>query len=496
MARRVQCGFEINTLSPLFEYVTRVGAAAGVAGAQIRTGSRCLRSNGSTQNWATLDVAPAVDAVYVQFCMYVQTLPGGRMLFAGMNDVLTSMTGYAWGLKLDAAGTVTPYVWNTVEAPAPDGGATTVAINRWYVFEVFFDSSAGAGGTVRYEFRVNGAAFASGTITNAAAHLVGLNYLFLGGNMSPAAEGQTHVIRYDDVVINDATGPRNTSWPGGVKVGYMFPNGSATYQWEQTNGGLPGPDNWTKVRDPVDASSYLRSSTLGQQDWFDMDSPGLPPATTAIDCVALAAVRNRENPTASASLLAFTASIKASGAQVDAGPVGSESQSIRNWPGYSGRTVPYPIVLDRDPTGAPWTPTVLDGLQTGIRLSVDEARPEYVWIIGLWVTYTFLTVPAAQTFTSTVTAASVLRRSPRRALTSTVSPVGTVRRSVSRAVASIVAATGVAARRVGRAFTSTTTPGDTTSKAVDRRLASTVTPTVGHANRPRQRASAFFRFFR
>ena len=70
---------------------------------------------------------------------------------------------------------------------------------------------------------------------------------------------------FDDIVVNDTTGSYNNSWPDGVRVKLLKPNGDHSITWSRTG----GSNNYGAVNDVTNNYS-LYTNTVGAIDLYNM----------------------------------------------------------------------------------------------------------------------------------------------------------------------------------------------------------------------------------
>jgi len=227
-----------------------------------------------------------------------------------------------------------------------------VDLNSFSYIEVNVLFSTTATGTVSAQ--VNGESAFS--VTAKVTSLSGNNQ----ANIVQIVNGGTYNPNYlyDDLYICDATGTINNNFLGDVAVMCLFPNGDGQYNEFSQVGGTSG-DNWTSVDDnpatldpcPDGDTTYVYSSTTGNQDFYAIQPVGSPQAIVAVQIVASA---RKDDSFSRVLALGFgngTTSV------FDAGfSLGSN---------YVMYTQPY----DEDPiTSAAWDISHLDNGQIGIQI--------------------------------------------------------------------------------------------------------------------------------
>ena len=92
---------------------------------------------------------------------------------------------------------------------------------------------------------------------------------------------------YDDIVLNDASGSYNNSWPGQVHLLPIQAAGEGdTTQF--TRAGVDLGENFAQVRPLTPIQSYVQSDTADEIDLYTVDVPDLPSGATIKNVIASA----------------------------------------------------------------------------------------------------------------------------------------------------------------------------------------------------------------
>lgn len=205
--------------------------------ANKRTGSYSYRFG--TYDWME-KILPALTEVFVQFAFYPRNT-GSWTFFSlrkGTADLVSIKKNTYERLEVCQGWGGTVYCT----------GVTSLQVNTWYVVELHFKLDD-ANGLI--ELRVDGnpeASFAGDTKPGTEADFDKVRW------RSPTSGNDFDV---DDIVVFDATGTVNNSWPNGLKVVLLKPNadGSVT-DWTPT----PVGDHYACVDEtPPSGSDYLKA---------------------------------------------------------------------------------------------------------------------------------------------------------------------------------------------------------------------------------------------
>lgn len=374
-------GNEIQTLSAGFEW-DAVTASPSVSTSVFHTGTRSIQISSlatGTSQWVRRQAAAAgITSWYAQFWFYIQTLPTAQNRFFIASNV-TSTTAQVY-LTLDNLGALRLF-----DEDGQITGVCQLNLSTWYCIEVHTDRTAASGSHI-CEARVDGAVFA--TASNRAISASGFHFGF-GGNLN--AESQTTgVWNFDDVVINDNTGTAHNGYPGGLNVGYMFPNGNGdNHLWSNTTGGAGSTTNWQLVSEnpPDDSTTFIQSSSATTTiDDYTMSDSGILRGSE----VTSVSVNTRHQQTTVSSNETYCTRIK----KASAGTVSESAAILINstvWTTNktSTNTTLLPSLIKYlDPDGAPWSQVTLDSCQCGVRIFLDNSTA-FDQITSLWASYTW-----------------------------------------------------------------------------------------------------------
>lgn len=360
MARLLSIGFELQSVVAGIEFDASNGSGSkSISTGVYRGGLASLRVNPSGSYWFLghqYRSNASTSKVYARFCIYIGTYPGAPIsIFAFAASTTGGNSGGQLQLNSDGTLQLGYYngTWNSIGSPSQ-----VLARGVWYRIELSYDDSDG-NNTVTA--RVEGKEFATGNGNN------------LGGNgciqLGDLFDSDTFDINFDDVAVNDESGSFQNSWPGNGKIIHLEPNasGDANSFATQTGGTGGASNNYTRVSEtsPDDDTTYNGSSTLNEEDLFNLDVSGI----SADDVVKLVSVGMRfKNSVADAS-----AEIKAEIIKTTGGTKTQSSGIVPNSTSWRTNSIAdpksYPLTLYQDPDSATWTKTTLDSMQVGYKLT-------------------------------------------------------------------------------------------------------------------------------
>ncbi|HKQ06123.1 MAG TPA: hypothetical protein VJ464_13390 [Blastocatellia bacterium] len=273
--------------------------------------------------------------------------------------------------------------------------------DQWYYVELKNDASTSPG---TLEARLNGSVFASGSNSNQGSWARALI-----GNVTGTQT--TNDIYFDDWKINDSSGSNQTGYPGTGKVIIIRPDSAGdSNAWLQTAGGAGSSTNWGLVDEtpPNDATDFVNSGTLNNEDLYNMSASGIQ----SYDTVNVVQIGARfRNDTADATTAFKTEVIKTSGGTVSQGS--AIIPNLTTWKSYqTAATDVYVHTLYNDPDGSAWTNTTLDSMQAGVKLTASNVNKVQVTALWVYIDYTPGTPPS-----STPNKAVVIRQAINRSNT-------------------------------------------------------------------------------
>lgn len=262
--------------------------------------------------------------------------------------------------------------------------SSPLSLNTWYMIETKVDRT---GGTSRHiiEAKLDGVVFATSNTRNISS---GVARIYVGVNLENDGAA-TGVWYFDDVAVNDSSGSFENSYPGEGSVIALRPNaaGDSNSFATQTGGTAGSSNNYTRVNEvsPDDATTYNGSSTLNEEDFFNIEDSGIDP-TDIIKLVSLG-MRFR-NSTADA-----TGAFKVQAKKATGGTVSQSDAIIPNsttWKSNGKTLFTSPLTLYQDPDNIDWTPTTLDSMQIGYKQTANPGTAgRRIDISSIWATVEF-----------------------------------------------------------------------------------------------------------
>lgn len=292
-----------------------------------------------------------------------------------------------------------------------DSGALSTGV--WYEVTVAVNNAGSPKVTASYA--VDGttpASFASGNYTTASncnAFNLGFTDFVTSG-----------IAFFSDFRVNDNSGSSETGMPtAGQKTITLRPSAAGLINTfaTQTGGTAGAGNNFTRVNETSvdDATTFNGSSTLNEEDMFNMDDSGIG----ASDTVQVVEMNLRfRNSTADATAKITASIVKTSGGtKASSGTITPNSTTFRT--NVPSTTLPKTaaIVLYADPDAAAWTQATLDSMQAGYKLTTAPGTAgRRIDVTAVWVTVSYL--PATNvTTTQTITGKARIQESVNQTIT-------------------------------------------------------------------------------
>jgi hypothetical protein len=220
---------------------------------------------------------------------------------------------------------------------------------RWSLIEVHY-VLASSGGIV--ELRIEGSSQGSWTGNTAPLGVGTAITAVRWGGWTAGGSGRQYL---DDVAINDTLGSDDYSWCGDGRIVALKPNAvGASSQWVR-DGTTINTNNYEQVREVVAdlATTYVRSNTAFQKDWYNTQDLNLMPEDT-IKRIWASAVAREET------------------ADADKFAVGILSGGTEDWSGGLTMTTSWqrfkgPERLTK-PAGGAWSQADVNAAQVGIQV--------------------------------------------------------------------------------------------------------------------------------
>lgn len=375
-------GFELNSSTANVE-INVIGTAgqsivSAVTNGAPRTGTYAAKiasmTSATPAGYLHKYNGTAQNAGYLSVYLYVHTRPSADNMIAYLSANSTLGSTPRASLKLASDGTLKLFD----NAGSQVGSASSaLTVDTWYHVELKSDATAASGSRV-IEARLAESVFA----TTSAGTQSTIFAWAVGGNL--ASEAQTQGEWYfDDLVLKD------DGYPGAGKLGIMRPDsaGDANTFATQTGGSAGAGNNFGRVNEttPDDATSFNGSSTLNEEDLFNMGASG----TASGDTINVVFGGGRFRNSTADTTAAFKFEImKTTG--------GTKSQSAAIVPNTTSwntnaTNVPrnYQIISTTDPDGAAWTggtSGTLDSMQFGYKLTTAPGTAgRRIDVTAVWV---------------------------------------------------------------------------------------------------------------
>lgn len=258
-------------------------------------------------------------------------------------------------LTRDSASTYHLALFDEQTSTQIGSNSPTMNTNQYYRVEMSYLRTAGT-----FSAYIDGVQFATGT----GSTLKDVNTIRWG-----SIDASTMTILHDDIAVNDNLGTAQTGLPGNGKIIRLKPNaaGDVNTFATQTGGTAGAGNNFTRVNEVAvdDATTLNGSSTLNQEDLFNMDNSGIGSSDTVNVVEVWGRYRNSTADTAAA--IKFEIEKAAAGTIAQSTAIVPNSTTFR----MNAAAVPKtpPIIEYLDPTGSPWTQATLDTMQVGYKLT-------------------------------------------------------------------------------------------------------------------------------
>lgn len=387
MARLVQSGFELNSLSDRVEVGIGTGSPS-ISSTIFRSGAYSLRCNNSSSQiriGIAISTSNSQGPFYARVYVYIASLPSSDSIILSFRD--SANTDQA-SIRLTTTGTL--QVWNEEDVAQIGSDSSALSTGQWYRIELGVDATTLASTVLTG--RVGGVEFATGS-ANFANGVDRINFGVFRASVNAD-------VYFDDFAVNDATGSNQNSWPGSGKIVHIVPNATGdNSSWSR--GGSDSGANYGQVDDgtPNDSTDYISSNTLDQIDDYNLaSSPGEIGSGDTINVVAVGVRHSGAGASANAT---FVPRIKASASgTVEEGTTIAPASTT--WASNVVSTYPtvgqLPLVTYDLPgaSSAPWTKSDLDAAQIGARISAISTNAARISTMWMSVDYT----PASNTVTS------------------------------------------------------------------------------------------------
>ena len=370
-------GFELQSVTDGMEFDFNYGTPV-ISTATKRSGNAALQITslvsatikGSSYQFGS---ANANGPYYFRAYLYITTAPSAENRIITIVNATNAAIAY---ITLDNSRLLKLYDNTGVIGSASGALATTT----WYRIEMKVDAS-GAGATDTVEAKLDNLVFATSSTRTLTT---GVIRFIVGGNLNSEAQTTGNWF-FDDLALNQNVGTTQNGYPGPGKIVHLLPNAAGdTTTWANTYTNL---DETT----PNDGTDYISTSTIGFTTEVNMQDS----ATYSIDStydIKLVSAGNRAALSAAA-----TSAIVLRVKEGAVGPLIHTDNIMVTGTTYTTNknTIPrnYGATLYTRPSqNTAWTTTALDGLQIGVRESVDSASDIRVTSLFALVEYTPTTI--------------------------------------------------------------------------------------------------------
>lgn len=364
MARLGTIGFENNSTTSGVEFTSTSGSPT-IVSTVVRSGRYAGRASSLTSGTRkaflyAFNNSAANGPYYFRFYFRYATLPTAQNTIFGVLAT-SSISAPNASITIDNTGVLRVKLLTTQQGTA----SSALIANTWYRVELNYD---GAGAL---EAKLDGTSF--GTASGLGS--IGTAQAFdIGGNLNQETQ-TTGDFYFDDIAVNDTSGSVQNSWPGAGSVVHLLPNaaGDVNTFGTQTGGTAGAANNYTRVLEvtPDDATTLNGSSTLNQEDLFNIDTPFIGSDATVTLVHVAGRFRNSTSDTTAA--IKFEIEKAASGTILQSAAIVPTSTTWRTNAVATSTTLTPPITAYTDPDGAAWTGSSLTNTQIGYKLTSGPA---------------------------------------------------------------------------------------------------------------------------
>lgn len=360
--------FAVSTLTNALTITPGGGARSGAYGARaVGTGTRGHRH--------TLTVANSNAVYYMRIYFRAIAFPSAETTFFHIQD--SGSSSRIWQ-TIDASGVIT-----LKDEDGTIGSSSAIPLNTWVRIELY-ENLGGAGATDIITARIDGTDYATSSTRNITT---GINAIDLGANLK--SEGVTgYDFLFDDIAINNTSGTLQNSWPDEGEIVYLRPQAEGTASMFATIVG-GAANNYSRINElsPDSATSYNGSSTLDDEDFFIVADPTTA-GIVAGDTINVVSVGVQYRNDVADATAAFKVQLKTT----SGGTVYQSAAVIPNSTSWVSNAAAaprlYPITLDVDPDGNPWTVEKLRTTQIGYKITTAGTNRIDISNIWLLVDYT------------------------------------------------------------------------------------------------------------
>lgn len=387
MARLWSSGAELNTVTNDVEFSAKLGSGTtSIDSAIKRSNTYSMKIVASAQNGGGERFTYAAAAV--EGAIYARTY--FRIGVSSDQDnigIVRTLGGGTSNVEIRMMANDTLILYNNEDSAQIGSASSALSLDTWYRIELKVDSATKA--STEVEARIDGTAFASGTINLAD----GNNAVDFFGIHVVSGFSHTGTYYHDDMAINDGTGSFQNSWPGAGEIIHLRPNAAGdNTAWNEGVG-----STYAEVDEvtPDDGTTFIGDNDANVISDFNIDAtPAALASDDTINCVHVG-VRYQVVITGAPAEFVLRIKAAASGTVEESAAIVPNSTS---W-GTNANAVPrnYPLTLYDLPGASTtaWTKADLDTTQIGVRVSTANTWRAQVSTLWLLVDHTPTTVTSS-----------------------------------------------------------------------------------------------------
>jgi hypothetical protein len=241
MSRILMCGFEAGSLAVLSAY-----GVASISTTQARTGSYSFYV-GTGTSYGILSLATSVSELYLRVGIWPAATSNDNDLVALRNISTSTM------LLVGRRGSGVLYY--TIPGKITINGTRSVPSNQWFCLQVYLNIASSGGRLIAYVDETQDVDYTGDTQATTPANVA---HLRLGYGVAAAY--------FDDIAVNDTTGPTNNSWPGRGGIYAVRPSDAGAYtEWSVSGASA----NWDAVDEaPPSTTDYVYTAEAGKIDTY------------------------------------------------------------------------------------------------------------------------------------------------------------------------------------------------------------------------------------
>jgi len=330
----------------------------------VRSGTYAMHSDGPSEEASVIghqfSASPSSDGYYLRGYFRISSSVGSQQKILSF---ASSVSTFKISIRLNTDNTLE--LWNDEDSVQVGSDSSALSADTWYLIELKVDTTTLASTAI--EAKINGTAFASGTVNLAA----GVDTIYLG----IVEETLQGVLFVDDIALNNDSGSFQNSYPGEGEIIHLRPNATGD------NGAWTGSNTDIDEVTPDDATTTISSSVANNLEDVNLDATPAALASDDTINVVQVGVRMQNNSGGTNSL---TLRIKAS-----SGGTTEESGNIATATAWNTNATAaprnYQLTLYDLPGASTtaWTKTDLDAAQIGAKVVTtgQSIRVSTLWLL-------------------------------------------------------------------------------------------------------------------